>query len=205
MKARTAIGLMSGTSLDGIDAAILGRDLKGCVIPGPCHAVPYDDELKSAVRKILGGSVSTSEIDSVASQMTERHAKVVYELLDENNIDSSAIDVIGFHGHTIMHKPDLRKTWQVGDGALLARLTGIDVVDDFRSADVAVGGQGAPFAPVYHQVLAADLKRPTAVLNIGGVANVTWIGDYEEELWAFDTGPGNAMIDDWVKIGRAHV
>ena len=198
MKARTAIGLMSGTSLDGIDAAILGRDFKGNFIPGPCHAVPYDDELKSALRAILGGAGSVCEIEGVANLMTKKHANVVNELLDENNIDRSAIDVIGFHGHTIMHKPDIRKTWQVGDGALLARLTGIDVVNDFRSADVAAGGQGAPFAPVYHQALAADLKRPLAVLNIGGVANVTWIG-LGGHLSAFDTGPGNALIDDWVR------
>ena len=97
-----------------------------------------------------------------------------------------------------MHKPNIGKTWQVGDGALLAKLTGIDVVNDFRSDDVAAGGQGAPFAPVYHQALAADLKLPLVVLNIGGVANVTWI-DFGGQLSAFDTGPGNALIDDWVR------
>src|SRR5262249_28794212 len=95
------------------------------------------------------------------------------------------------------HEPDKRRTWQIGDGALLAKLTGIDTVSDFRSADVAAGGQGAPFVPLYHQALAERLERPIAVLNIGGVANVSFIGEDEDALLAFDTGPGNALIDDW--------
>jgi anhydro-N-acetylmuramic acid kinase len=98
----------------------------------------------------------------------------------------------------VLHEPENGRTWQIGDGALLARLTGIDTVSDFRSADVAAGGQGAPFVPLYHQALAAALaERPLAVLNLGGVGNVTWVGAGAEELMAFDTGPGNALLDDW--------
>ena len=171
MKARTAIGLMSGTSVDGIDAALLSQDNEGRLKGGPCCTVPYDPVLKSALRGILGGTAAACKIASVARRLTEEH--------------------------TILHKPDVRKTWQIGDGALLASLTGIDVVNDFRSADVAAGGQGAPLAPLYHQSLAAELSRPLAVLNIGGVANVTWIGP-GDQISAFDTGPGNALIDDWV-------
>ena len=197
MKARTAIGLMSGTSVDGIDAALLSQDNEGRLKGGPCCTVPYDSVLKSALRGVLGGTAAACEIASVARRLTEEHAKVVHLILDENDINRRDIDVIGFHGHTIMHKPDVRKTWQIGDGALLASLTGIDVVNDFRSADVAAGGQGAPLAPLYHQSLAAELSRPLAVLNIGGVANVTWIGP-GDQISAFDTGPGNALIDDWV-------
>jgi anhydro-N-acetylmuramic acid kinase len=109
----------------------------------------------------------------------------------------AGVDLVGFHGHTILHRPDEGRTWQLGDGALLAGLTGIDVVCDFRSADVAAGGQGAPFAPLYHAALASGLEKPVAVLNIGGVANVTWIGPGASDILAFDTGPGNALIDDW--------
>ena len=106
--------------------------------------------------------------------------------------------MVGFHGHTILHRPAERRTWQIGDGALLARRLGLEVVADFRSADVAAGGEGAPLAPLFHAALAATLPKPVAILNIGGVANVTWIGE-PAEILAFDTGPGNALIDDWVR------
>src|SRR5712691_11744582 len=110
-----------------------------------------------------------------------------------------AFDLVGFHGHTILHRPAERRTWQIGDGALLAGLVGVDVVADFRSADVAAGGEGAPLAPLYHAALAADMAKPVAILNLGGVGNVTWIGDRADDILAFDTGPGNALIDDWVR------
>jgi anhydro-N-acetylmuramic acid kinase len=111
---------------------------------------------------------------------------------------ATAIDIVGFHGHTILHHPAERRTWQLGDGALLACLLGLDVVADFRSADVAAGGEGAPLAPLFHAALTGALPKPLAILNIGGVANVTWIGEGGQIL-AFDTGPGNALIDDWVR------
>jgi anhydro-N-acetylmuramic acid kinase len=119
--------------------------------------------------------------------------------LARQNTAPGKVDIIGFHGQTILHEPERGRTWQIGDGPLLAGLTGIDVVNDFRSADVAAGGQGAPFVPLFHAALAAALPRPLAVLNVGGVANVTWIGEAgaEGDLLAFDTGPGNAMLDDW--------
>jgi len=111
---------------------------------------------------------------------------------------------LGFHGHTILHRPEQGRTWQLGDGALLAGLTGIDVVCDFRSADVAAGGEGAPFAPLYHAARASGLEKPVAILNIGGVANVTYIEDDRDPV-ACDTGPGNALIDDFMRarVGRA--
>src|SRR5262249_23476025 len=123
------------------------------------------------------------------------HAAAVEEFLSRN--PETVIDVVGFHGHTILHRPAERLTWQIGDGALLAQHLGLDVVGDFRSADVAAGGGGARLAPLFHAALAAPLPKPLAILNIGGVANVTWIGE-GEQLLAFDTGPGNALIDDWV-------
>src|SRR5690606_20921485 len=115
------------------------------------------------------------------------------------------LDVIGFHGQTLLHRPKEGWTWQVGDGAELARLTGIGVVSDFRTADMRAGGQGAPLAPLYHNALlrshleALDLALPVAVLNLGGVANITWIGPGEGDVLAFDTGPGIGLIDDWVR------
>ncbi len=195
---RLAIGLMSGTSMDGIDAAVLSLDDKARPRQGPALSSPYDDGTRARLRGILGGKGGEGEIAAVGELLTQAHAALVRELLQSNGLGAGEISVIGFHGHTILHRPERRQTWQIGDGALLAALTGIDVVDDFRSADVAAGGQGAPFAPLYHRALAEEFAKPLSVLNIGGVANVTWIGA-GSELLAFDTGPGNALIDDWVR------
>jgi anhydro-N-acetylmuramic acid kinase len=144
----------------------------------------------------MGGRAPVGEIER---ELTMLHAEAVKALLRQSGTDESQVVAIGFHGQTILHEPDQGRTWQIGDGALLARQTGIDVVNDFRSRDIAEGGQGAPLVPLYHAALAAGLPRPIAVLNIGGVANVTWIGNGSEELLAFDTGPGNALLNDWVQ------
>ena len=128
--------------------------------------------------------------------MTERHAEAVRQLLSLAKREKSEIAIVGFHGQTIHHAPARRQTVQIGDGGLLAKLTGIDVVNDFRSADVQAGGQCAPLAPVYHLARAQGFPKPVAVLNLGGVGNVTWIGE-DGALLAFDTGPANALLDDW--------
>ena len=185
------IGLMSGTSLDGIDAAFVESDGQGIVIAGPALTVPYPDALRQRLRGVLGGVGPVAEVERA---LTEAHAEAVKQLITAHRLD---VELIGFHGHTILHRPEQQRTWQIGDGALLARLTQIDVVCDFRSADVASGGEGAPLVPLFHAGLAATLEKPLAVLNIGGVANVTWLGEREGDVLAFDTGPGNAMIDDW--------
>jgi anhydro-N-acetylmuramic acid kinase len=131
--------------------------------------------------------------------LTELHAAAVHAFCRKQAIRRETIDVIGFHGQTVLHRPEQRLTVQLGDGPLLAELSTRPVVYDLRAADVAAGGEGAPLVPVYHRALVAGLKpRPLAVLNIGGVANVTWIGA-DGALIAFDTGPGNAMIDDLVQ------
>jgi anhydro-N-acetylmuramic acid kinase len=187
------IGLMSGTSLDGIDAAFIETDGEGRVTPGPWLTLPYERGLRDALRAVLGGKGATGEVER---RLTEAHAAAAKMLIARHGLGDVAL--IGFHGHTILHAPKERRTWQLGDAALLAELTGIDVVGDFRSADVAAGGEGAPFVPLYHAALAGALERPLAVLNIGGVANVTWIGAGADEILAFDTGPGNALIDDWM-------
>ncbi len=187
------IGLMSGTSLDGIDAAFLATDGRGQLEPGAFLTLPYAPEFRQRLRGVLGGQ---GDVAGVERELTHLHAEAVTALREANAL--GPIDLVGFHGHTILHRPQERRTWQIGDGALLARLTGIDVINDFRSNDVAAGGEGAPLAPLYHQALAGALARPAAVLNVGGVANVTWIGAGEDDILAFDTGPGNALIDDWM-------
>jgi len=190
-----AIGLMSGTSMDGIDAALITTDGERVQAYGEALSQPYPTAPRERLRAILGGVGDTA---AVSREITMAHARIVKSLLEKALLSASDIDVIGFHGHTILHRPQDRRTWQIGEGPLLAQLTGIDVVSDFRQADVAAGGEGAPFAPLYHAALAADLDKPLAVLNLGGVGNVTWIGA-DDSLLAFDTGPGNALIDDWMR------
>lgn len=185
----TALGLMSGTSMDGIDAAIVETDGERLIGLGPGASFPYDAEFRERLRGLITHGGDEAE---VARELTERHAGAVGRLLQ----GIGGVDVIGFHGHTVSHRPDRGLSRQIGDGAALARLTGIPVVDDFRSRDLMEGGEGAPLAPLFHAALARDMEKPVAVLNIGGVANLTWIGP-EGELLAFDTGPGNALIDDW--------
>jgi anhydro-N-acetylmuramic acid kinase len=197
------IGLMSGTSLDGIDAAILDTDGEGIAIPGPAITRPYHAWTRAMLHAALAAGARThpedpvpEEIEKAERLLTDAHAEVVKELLAQAGLKADDIAYLGFHGQTILHKPSDHRTWQIGDGAALARTTGIAVVNQFRNADVAAGGQGAPFVPLYHLVLARDMELPVVVVNIGGVANVTYIGP-GGELIAFDTGPGNAALDDW--------
>lgn len=187
-----SLGLMSGTSLDGVDAALLMTDGETAGSAGHALTVPYPDELRRAIRSVLGGEGPVAEVERA---LTLFHAEVAETLLARAG--SPEVAVVGFHGHTILHQPDKRRTWQIGDGALLAEKLGIPVVNDFRSADVAAGGHGAPLMPAFHAALATGAERPLAVLNIGGVANVTWIGA-DGAMLAFDTGPGNALVDDWI-------
>ena len=203
----TALGLMSGTSRDGIDVAIIRTDGSSIIKCGPSTTWAYSKNF----RRLLSDAIAhISDASDVEKELTILHAKLIKKFLMENDLNSSDIDIIGFHGHTLVHAPERRETIQIGDGALLSNLTGIPVINDLRGADVAEGGQGAPLAPVYQWALARDLEKPVAVLNLGGVANVTWIGDgppdpgtpYTHDqsipkILAFDTGPGNALLDDW--------
>lgn len=187
------IGLMSGTSLDGVDAAWLETDGLAVRRFGPALTLSYDERLRADLRRILDRADELEDgdplLESAVARLTERHAEAVARL-------HTPADLIGLHGQTILHRPHRRRTWQIGDAALLARRTGLPVAFDFRSADVAAGGEGAPLAPAFHAALARALALPLAALNIGGVANVTWIGP-EGGLAAFDTGPGNGLLDDW--------
>lgn len=198
----TAIGLMSGTSLDGVDAAVLRTDGETIEKFGPALTVPYPAEFRDRLRSALGSNRSPAT-QSLEADLTDFHAFVVNEILEQNSLSIRNIDIIGFHGQTILHQPADRITVQLGDGPGLANKTGAPVAWDFRSADVAAGGQGAPFVPLFHAALSRNLELPLAILNIGGVANVTWIGG-PDEILAFDTGPGNAPLDDWVLRHTGH-
>ena len=188
-----ALGLMSGTSLDGIDAALIETD--GVTVSGfgPAITEPYPEPLRAALRR---AAVEGEGILETERAMTDLHAVVVARLLDRAGCRAGEVGVIGFHGHTLSHRPEAGETHQIGDGARLAAATGLRVVNDFRSADVAAGGQGAPLVPVFHRALAAGLPVPLGILNLGGVGNITWIGP-DDALIACDTGPGNALLDDW--------
>ncbi|HVI51552.1 MAG TPA: anhydro-N-acetylmuramic acid kinase [Candidatus Sulfotelmatobacter sp.] len=190
-----SLGLMSGTSLDGVDAALIRTDGETVSDLGASLTRPYPDDLREALRSVLGGQGPVTDVER---RLTDFHAETVSDLLARAEIPAGTVDVLGFHGHTILHRPGEGRTWQIGDGQRLAALTGIPVVNGFRTADVDAGGEGAPLVPVFHAALAAGLERPLAILNLGGVGNVTWIGA-KDELLAFDTGPGNALIDDWVR------
>ena len=189
------IGLMSGTSMDGVDAALLETDGEDAVRPLGFVSLPYSEAERAAIRAALGAQ-DGEKVRAAGTVVTDAHIRAVFHLLEKTG--ARGITAIGFHGHTLDHRPQDRFTLQVGDPARLAREAGFPVVADFRSADVAAGGQGAPLAPVYHRARLAGEARPIAVLNIGGVANVTWIGR-DGEMLAFDTGPGNALLDDWCR------
>jgi anhydro-N-acetylmuramic acid kinase len=188
------IGLMSGTSLDGVDAAWLDTDGISINAFGPAVTVTYDGALRRDLRAVLDLAPVLAPYDprlsGLVARLTNYHVRAVEKL-------RRSAELVGFHGQTILHQPDRRRTWQIGDAAGLAARLGVPVVYDFRSADVAAGGQGAPLAPIYHAALAAEVPKPLAILNIGGVANVTWLGQ-DGSLLAFDTGPGNGPLDDWV-------
>ena len=178
--------------MDGIDAAVVRTDGESVSAFGPARTFPYDATLRAA----LAGALGRPRPDAgLAEEITRRHAAAARAVLARHG---RGVSVIGMHGHTILHAPERGETVQVGDGRGLADAVGIDVVHDFRSADVAAGGQGAPLAPLYHEALCRDLPCPIAVLNVGGIANVTWVGADGEDPVAFDTGPGNALLDDWV-------
>ncbi|RKE73772.1 anhydro-N-acetylmuramic acid kinase [Pseudorhodoplanes sinuspersici] len=207
MRTYRAIGLMSGTSMDGIDVAAIETDGETVSRFGPSALHPYAENEVALLRAAVDAAVGLTDrkqrpgvIGQAERMVTALHAGAVRGFLDAHGIDPASIDVIGFHGQTILHRPEARLTAQIGDGQALADETGIPVVYDLRAEDVAVGGQGAPLVPVYHRALVnmLDRPRPVAVLNIGGVANVTFI-DGAGDPWACDTGPGNALIDDFMR------
>lgn len=199
----TSIGFMSGTSLDGIDVALIKTDGESVVERGPSATYAYDQEQQEILRQALADALVITERGQRPGQLLETekllsswHAIAIQQFLEKNSLTHSNIDVIGFHGQTVIHKPDQHLTVQLGDGQYLANATKIQVVYDMRAADVEAGGQGAPLVPAYHRALAKE--TPVAFVNVGGVGNVTHIAP-DGHLNAFDTGPGNALINDWMK------
>src|SRR5512132_485797 len=202
-----AIGLMSGTSYDGVDVALIETDGEEIGRLGPTGYRPYSDRERDVVRRAIAVAASLTDRKGPAvlveaeELVTDMHAEAVEAFLAANGMPPSAVAVVGFHGQTVLHRPDRGLTIQIGNGAALADRLGIPVVYDFRAADVAAGGHGAPMVPVFHRAMLRLIKRahPIAVLNVGGVANVTFI-DGKADLVACDTGPGNALIDDFVRL-----
>jgi anhydro-N-acetylmuramic acid kinase len=206
MASLRALGLMSGTSLDGVDVALIETDGERVARFGPVGYRPYADDERDLLRRALAAAAGLTDraarpgvLAEAEALVTQAHARAVEEFLEMQRIDRRDVAVVGFHGQTVLHRPERRLTVQIGDGEALARRIGVPVVFDLRAADVAAGGQGAPLVPVFHRALvqSLDQPRPVAVLNIGGVANVTYVGG-PDELLACDTGPGNALIDDFM-------
>ena len=203
-----AIGLMSGTSMDGVDIALLETDGERITAFGPSGGRDYTGEERAFLREAVEAAAHLTDradrsgmLARAEQLITEIHADAIEDFLIAQKLPRYEVRVVGFHGQTVLHRPEDGLTVQLGDGQLLADMTGMDVVYDFRADDMAEGGEGAPLAPVYHRALAelAELPRPAVIMNIGGVANVTFIGE-DGALLAFDTGPGNALLDDWMML-----
>ncbi len=193
----TAIGLMSGTSLDGVDVAMIETDGRRVTAFGPSGYRPYTEAERHLLRQALFEAVDLPQRDArpgclreAERIVTSAHAEAVAAFVAQHRIAFEDIDIVGFHGQTVLHRPERRLTVQIGDAASLAKAIHIPVMHDFRAADVEAGGQGAPFVPVYHRALAQSLERegPIVVVNIGGVSNITYIDG--DTLIACDTGPG---------------
>lgn len=196
------LGTMSGTSLDGVDAAVLTTDGERIGGFGPVGYRPYSDDERSVLRAALGAWPDDPGVEAAAEVVETAHAEVMARF--------PGIDMAAFHGQTLAHDPRGRGTHQAGSGAVLALVLGLPVVWDFRTSDVRLGGQGAPLAPFYHHALARHIgaRDPVVFLNLGGVGNVTWVDpaiarpEDPGALLAFDTGPANAPIDDLMQARR---
>ncbi len=201
-----AIGMMSGTSLDGVDVALIETDGKHIAAFGPSGYRPYSESERDILRQALdeaSGLVRRDARPGILGEaertVTVAHAEAIAAFTTQHEIAREDVDIVGFHGQTVLHRPAQKLTVQIGDAAALAKAIHIPVMHDFRAADVAAGGQGAPLVPVYHRALAQSLRRdgPIALVNIGGVSNITYI-EGDDALIACDTGPGNALLDDFM-------
>jgi anhydro-N-acetylmuramic acid kinase len=200
-----AIGLMSGTSADGADAALIATDGENAIEFFGGITLPYDADLRSRVLETSQHNVPILEMARVERDITLHHATAVAELMRALPRESHGTSLIGFHGHTVRHVPNDHITLQIGNPWLLAAQTGIRVVYDFRRNDMAQGGQGTPLVGMFHRALWSKEKKPTVVLNLGGVANITWLGE-NDEIIAGDTGPGCGLLDEWISemSGKSH-
>jgi len=197
-----AIGVISGTSMDGIDVALIDGDGEAIFSVGPGATYPYPADLATSLREVvLDPERAAGPLDALEREVTDAHVAAVEAFLTDYAIDRDDVALAGLHGQTVLHRPHAGVTRQLCDGARAAARLKLDVVCDFRSADMAAGGEGAPLVPLYHAALAESLERPLMFLNWGGVGNVTYLGAAGEIL-AFDTGPANAPLDDFVRRRR---
>jgi anhydro-N-acetylmuramic acid kinase len=197
-----AIGVISGTSMDGIDVALVATDGKDAVSARAGATYPYPADLRAELQAVIADPerAEKAPLVDVEAAVTEAHGDAIARFIADNGIPVDRIDVIGLHGQTVIHLPQRHFTRQLGSGPDIAKRFGATTVWRFRHADVAAGGQGAPLVPLYHKALASELDQPLMVLNLGGVGNVTWLDG--DKVIAFDTGPANALIDDFVRVRR---
>jgi anhydro-N-acetylmuramic acid kinase len=193
-----AVGLMSGTSGDGVDAALLETDGENKIGFLGGLTLPYDEDLRGRLLEASQHDVPLSEVLRVEKEISEHHVEAVKRLLAEHPKLAKKVAIIGFHGHTVRHSASDGITMQIGNPWILSRDLKLPVVSDFRRCDIAGGGQGAPLVGMFHRALFSSEPRPTVVLNLGGVANVTWLGE-NDEIIAGDTGPGCGLIDEWAQ------
>lgn len=190
----TIIGLMSGTSMDGINGSVVKTNGKNMIRMNINEKILYDEKTKKLFKNhVINGDITSSKINTeLITRITKDHAKLINKIIKTHKIIP---DYVGFHGQTIHHDPSKRLSLQIGDPKYLAKIINIKVISDFRKKDIKLGGQGAPLAPIYHQNIidTLDLPKPTCFVNIGGVSNITyWDG---KDLIGFDTGPGNHLLD----------
>lgn len=193
-----ALGFMSGTSADGVDAALIRTDGTSVIEFVESLTCDYEDAFRSTLVQAASESVSLDDVITLERQLTDLHVQAGQRLLAKANVTSDQLAIAGFHGHTLRHDTVHHSTCQIGDPSWLGTRLGCAVVSDFRSADIAAGGQGAPLAPLFHQALLQHVPKPAVVLNLGGVGNVTWIGA-DGTLMAGDTGPGCGLLDQWAQ------
>lgn len=196
--ATVAVGLMSGTSGDGVDAALLDTDGENKIGFVGGITLPYEDELRWRLLELSQHDVPLVETLRVEKLITQHHVQAVRQLLSQNPKLAKKVEIVGFHGHTVRHVASEKLTMQIGNPWLLSHDLDLPVVGDFRRCDMAGGGQGAPLVGMFHRALFSKEPRPTLVLNLGGVANVTWLGE-KEEIIAGDTGPGCGLMDEWAQ------
>jgi anhydro-N-acetylmuramic acid kinase len=197
-----AVGVISGTSMDGIDVALIESDGEAELKTGPSATFPYPPPVAERLRAVVADlSEAQAPQLELERDVTDAHVAAVEAFFQRYSVARERVTLVGLHGQTILHRPRAGLTRQLMDGARAAAALKIDVVSDFRSADVGAGGEGAPLAPIYHAAMAADLERPVMILNWGGVGNVTYLGA-KGEIIAFDTGPANALIDDFLIVRR---
>ncbi|MEW9900089.1 anhydro-N-acetylmuramic acid kinase [Chitinivorax sp. PXF-14] len=195
------VGLMSGTSLDGIDAALVDFS-SGQPSLVATHYQPYDGQLVQALLDIHHpGQNELHRAAMLGNALSHHYADTVHKLLATAGIGPAQVTAIGNHGQTIRHHPDSHYTLQLGNHALLAELTGISVIGDFRSRDMAAGGHGAPLVPAFHQAVFGQADEGRALVNIGGIANITCLPG-NGAVRGFDTGPGNLLMDAWIQAHR---